>query len=140
MPDRPPHASGRSDRRPKRPARALAVLLAIAGGAPATAAAAPAACDDVRAVEAVRAAASREHVDVSTLQLVVEGPYGRAKFVRTHPTFRAGEALKRKLAKRTFYFVWFHPSFRGQAGVRGTDLWALVDVRGCELLHLARAE
>jgi hypothetical protein len=110
---------------------ALAALLS----APVAAPAAPA-CDDARAVEAVRAAASRERVDLTTLQLVVEGPYGRAKFLRTHPTFPPTPAVKRKLAKRTFWFVWFHPPFQA-AGARGSDLWALVDSARCELLHLA---
>jgi hypothetical protein len=110
----------------------LAALLSV----PLAAAAAPA-CEEPRAVETARAAAAREKVDVSTLQLVVEGPYGRGKFVRTHPTFPPGPAVHRKLAKRTFWFVWFHPPFRA-AGARGSDLWALVDASRCELLHVAR--
>lgn len=115
-----------------RRSHALAVILS----APAPAAAAPA-CDNARAVEAVRAAATRQGVDVSTLQLVVEGPYGRAKFVRTHPTFRLSPTVKGKLAKAAFHFVWFHPPFRG-AGTRGADVWGLVETRRCGLLHLAR--
>jgi len=115
---------------------ALAFLAATLSASGVAAAAAPA-CDDGRAVEAVRAAAARERLDVSTLQLVVEGPYGRAKFIRTHPTFPPSPALKRKLAKRAFYFVWFHAPFRSM-GARGSDLWALVDAERCELLHLAR--
>jgi hypothetical protein len=98
---------------------------------------AAAACDDVRAAEVVRTAAARDQLDLSTLQLVVEGPYARAKFVRTHPTFPAAPAVHRKLGKRTFWFVWFHPPFRA-AGARGTDVWALVDATRCELLHVAR--
>jgi len=108
----------------------LAAPLAAAGVSP---------CDDVRAVETVRAAAARDRVELSNLQLVVEGPYGRAKFVRTHPTFPPSPAVKRKLANRTFWFVWFHPPFRA-AGARGSDLWALVDARRCELLHVARPQ
>ncbi len=115
-------------------AQALAVILS----APAAAVAAVPACDDARAVETVRAAAARESLDVSTLQLVVEGPYGRAKFIRTHPTFRPSPALKRKLARSTFFFVWFHPPFLRTVGARGTDVWGLVDAQGCGLLHLAR--
>jgi hypothetical protein len=111
----------------------VAAMLSASG----TAAAIPA-CDDGHAVVAVRAATARERVDVSTLDLLVEGPYGRAKFIRTHPTFPPSPALKRKLAKRTFYFVWFHPPFRSM-GAGGTDVWALVDAERCELLHLARA-
>jgi hypothetical protein len=108
---------------------------------PAPAAAAPArSCDRDRAVELVREAASRERADVSTLQLVVEGPYGPGKFVRTHPTFRTSPALRRKLARRTFYFVWFHPPFLRAVGARGTDVWALVDASRCGLLHLAREQ
>jgi hypothetical protein len=98
--------------------------------------AAPPACDDRRAVEAVRASATRDGVDLSTLQLAVEGPYGRAKFVRTHPTFPTTPAARKKLAKRTFWFVWFHPPFQS-AGARGSDLWALVDASRCEVLHVA---
>ncbi len=113
----------------------LALAAALAAVPLAAAAAAP--CDDLGAVEAVRTAAAREGVDLSTLQLVVEGPYGRAKFVRTHPTFPPGPAVHRKLAKRTFWFVWFHPPFHA-AGARGSDLWALVDAGRCELLHVAR--
>ena len=113
-------------------AGALSAILA----APAGARAAPP-CDDARAVAAVKAAAAKENVDVSTLQLVVEGPYGRAKFLRTHPTFRTSPALRQKLAKHTFYFVWFHPPFM-RAGAKGSDVWGLVDVKGCGLLHLAR--
>src|SRR5512138_3915186 len=109
----------------------LAPALALA-----LARAAPAPCDEPRAVEAVRAAA-RDRVDFSTLQLVVEGPYRRAKFVRTHPTFPPGPAVHRRLASKTFWFVWFHPPFRS-AGARGSDVWALVDARGCGLLHLSR--
>ena len=116
---------------------AHAFLCAIAV-APARAPAAVPPCDDGRAVERVRAEIARERLDVSTLQLVVEGPYGRAKFLRTHPTFPPGPAVKQKLAKRTFWFVWFHPPFRGSAGARGTDVWALVDAARCDLLHLAR--
>ncbi len=114
-------------------------ILALAAALPAVplAAGRAAPCDDLRAVEAVRTAAAREQVDLSTLQLVVEGPYGRAKFVRTHPTVPPGPAVHRKLAKRTFWFVWFHPPFRG-AGARGSDLWALVDAQRCEVLHVAR--
>ena len=112
---------------------ALAAILA----APAAAPAAPPACDDVRAIAAVKAAAARENVDVSTLQRVVEGPYGRAKFLRTHPTFRTSPALRQKLAKHTFYFVWFHPPFM-RAGAKGSDVWGLVDVQRCGLLHVAR--
>lgn len=97
---------------------------------------AAAACDDGRAVEAVRAAAARAQIDLSTLQLVVEGPYGRAKFVRTHPTFPPSPAVRLKLARRTFWFVWFHPPFR-TTGARASDLWALVDSSRCELLHVA---
>ncbi len=114
----------------------LHATLAALLSSPAAAAAKPA-CDEPRAVETVRAAAAREQVDVSTLQLVVEGPYGRGKFVRTHPTFPPGPAGHRKLAKRTFWFVWFHPPFRA-AGARGSDLWALVDASRCDLLHVAR--
>ncbi len=110
--------------------------LAAALAAPLPAAAAPS-CDDVRAVEAVRAAAAREGVELANLQLVVEGPYGRAKFVRTHPTFPPGPAVHRKLAGKTFWFVWFHPPFRS-AGARGSDLWALVDATRCDLLHVGR--
>ena len=99
-------------------------------------AAAAAACDDARAVAAVRAAAERDRIDLSTLQLVVEGPYGRAKFVRTHPTFPTTPTARRRLAKRTFWFVWFHPPFQ-TVGARGSDLWALVDASRCELLHVA---
>lgn len=116
--------------------RAAAAAIAALLCAPAGAVAAPA-CDDLRAVEVVRTAAAKESVDVSTLQLVVEGPYGRAKFVRTHPTFPAAPAVHRKLGKRTFWFVWFHPPFRA-AGARGSDLWALVDTSRCDLLHVAR--
>src|SRR5512136_805421 len=96
------------------PALAAALLLARAP------AAAPPPCDEPRAVETVRAAA-RDRADFSTLQLVVEGPYRRAKFVRTHPTFPPGPAVHRKLASRTFWFVWFHPPFRS-AGARGSDV------------------
>ena len=117
----------------------LAHAVAMILSAPAAAAAAPLACDDLRAVETVKAEAARRQLDVSTLQLVVEGPYGRAKFVRTHPTFRLAPAVKGKLAKRTFYFVWFHPPFM-RAGARGTDVWGLVDVQRCGLLHLAREQ
>lgn len=113
-------------------------LLAAAVASPVRAAAAAPPCDDGRAVEAVRAELSRERFDVSTLQLVVEGPYDRAKFVRTHPTFPASPAVKQRLAGRRFWFVWFHPPFRGSAGARGTDVWGLVDSARCELLHLAR--
>lgn len=112
-------------------------LLALAVAMTLSAPAAAPPCDDARAVEAVRAEAARQGVDVSTLQLAVEGPYRRPKFVRTHPTFRVSPALNRKLATRTFYFVWFHPPFRG-AGARGADVWALVDAERCGLLHLAR--
>jgi hypothetical protein len=115
----------------------LAQLLVAATLSASLAAAAVPACDDGRAVVAVRAAAAAERLDVSTLDLLVEGPYGRAKFIRTHPTFPPSPALKRKLAKRTFYFVWFHPPFRSM-GARGTDVWSLVDAERCELLHLAR--
>lgn len=118
----------------------MSLLAAIPAPSPAAPPRAPAsvpACDDARAVEAVKAEAARQGIDVSTLQLAVEGPYGRGKFVRTHPTFRTSPALDRKLAKRTFYFVWFHPPFRA-AGTRGTDVWGLVDTRRCELLHLVR--
>jgi len=123
-----------------RAAMALALVAAAPGPdrAPAAAAAIVRACDDGRAVEVVRAVAKRESLDVSTLQLVVEGPYGRAKFIRTHPTFRPSPALKRKLEKRAFYFVWFHPPFLRSAGARGTDVWALVDAERCALMHLAR--
>ncbi len=114
----------------------LALATAALPSAP-LAAGAAAPCDEVRAVDAVRAAAAREQLDVSTLQLVVEGPYGRGKFLRTHPTFPAAPAVQRKLARRTFWFVWFHPPFHG-AGARGSDLWALVDASRCELLHVAR--
>jgi len=117
---------------------AHALVAAILSAASAAAAAVPS-CDDGGAVEVVRTATERERLDVSTLQLVVEGPYGRAKFIRTHPTFPPSPALKRKLAKRTFYFVWFHPPFNRSMGARGTDVWALVDAERCELLHLARA-
>jgi hypothetical protein len=112
---------------------ALAALLF----APAAEPAAAPACDDRRAVEAVRAAAARERIDVSTLQLVVEGPYDRAKFLRTHPSFRPSAAVKQKLAKRKFWFVWFHPSFRGGMGAKGSDVWSLVDAARCELLSLS---
>ncbi len=115
-------------------ARLVPLCLAALLAAPRPAAAPP--CDDGRAVEAVRGAAARASIDLSNLQLVVEGPYGRAKFVRTHPTFPAAPAVKRKLANRTFWFVWFHPPFRS-AGARGSDLWALVDASRCELLHVA---
>lgn len=91
-------------------------------------------------MDVVRAAAGREGADVSTLQLVVEGPYGRGKFTRTHPTFRTSPAVHRRLAKRTFYFVWFHPPFLRSVGARGTDVWGLVDVSRCGLLHLAREQ
>ena len=117
----------------------MKLLLTAAVGAllsaPSAHAGAPA-CDDARAVEAVRTAAARDRFDVTTLQLVVEGPYGRAKFARTHPTFTTGAAAKAKLARRSFWFVWFHPPF-GSGGARGSDLWALVDASRCELLHLA---
>jgi hypothetical protein len=116
-------------------AQALVVILS----APAAAVAGAPACDDARAVDAVRAETARQGLDVSTLQLVVEGPYGRAKFIRTHPTFRTSPALKQKLGKRTFYFVWFHPPFL-RAGAKGTDVWALVDAQRCGLLHLAREQ
>ncbi len=109
-----------------------AILAASRTAAPATA------CDGGRAVEIVTAAAARESLEVSTLQLVLEGPYGRAKFIRTHPTFPASPALKRKLGRRSFYFVWFHPPFNGWAGARGADVWALVDAERCDLLNLAR--
>lgn len=112
---------------------AHALLAAILSGAAAASAAVPA-CDDGRAVETVKAHAAREQLDVSMLQLVVEGPYRPAKFARTHPTFPPSPAVKRKLARRTFWFVWFHPPF----GTRGADLWALVDAGKCDLLHLAR--
>jgi hypothetical protein len=114
-------------------AQALAVVLL----APAAAVAASPACDEAGAVETVRTEAARQGRDVSTLQLVSEGPYDSAKFMRTHPTFRTSPALKRKLAKRTVYFVWFHPPFT-RAGARGTDVWGLVDADRCGLLHLAR--
>jgi hypothetical protein len=116
--------------------RTLVTTIALLLCAPAGASAAPA-CDDLRAVDVARTAAAKEQLDVSTLQLVVEGPYGRGKFIRTHPTFPTAPAVHRKLARRTFWFVWFHPPFRG-AGARGTDLWALVDTSRCELLHVAR--
>ncbi len=116
---------------------AHAFLTAVLSASGAASAAVPA-CDNGRAVEAVRIGIAREHLDVSTLQFVVEGPYGRAKFIRTHPTFPPSSAVKRKLAKRTFYFVWFHPPFHGPMGARGTDVWALVDAAKCDLLHLAR--
>ena len=119
--------------------RLLAQALAVILLAPAAAVAAVPACDDARAVEVVRTEAARQSLDVSTLQLVLEGPYGSAKFIRTHPTFRTSAALKRKLAKRTFYFVWFHPPFM-RAGARGTDVWGLVDAERCGLLHLAREQ
>ncbi len=114
-------------------------VLALAAALPAAplAAARVAQCDEPRAVGAVRSAAARDAIDLSTLQLVVEGPYGRARFVRTHPTFPPGPAVHRKLARRTFWFVWFHPPFHA-AGARGSDLWALVDADRCELLHVAR--
>jgi hypothetical protein len=115
--------------------RALALAAALLA-APLAAAAAPA-CDDTRAVQAVRAQATRDGLDLSALQLVVEGPYGRSKFLRTHPTFPPGPAAQRKLARRSFWFVWFHPPFHA-AGARGSDLWALVDASRCELLHVAR--
>ncbi len=111
---------------------ALAAILAARGAAPGPP------CDGSRAVEEVRAAATRDRLDLSNLQLVVEGPYRHAKVVRTHPTFRADPALKRTVGRRTFYFVWFHPPFLGPRGARGTDLWALVEASRCELLHLAR--
>jgi hypothetical protein len=114
----------------------LPVALAVALLAAHPAAAAPAPCDEAHAVEAVRAAAAKDAIDLATLQLVVEGPYRRAKFVRTHPTFPPGTAASRKLAGRTFYFVWFHPPFR-TAGTRGSDVWALVDAVRCDLLHVA---
>jgi hypothetical protein len=113
-------------------------LAAAALLAPRPAAAAVRDCDGGKAVEAARAATARESLDVSTLQLVVEGPYSRARFVRTHPTFPPSPALKRKLAKRSFYFVWFHPPFNRSLGSRGTDVWALVDDARCEVLHLSR--
>ena len=119
--------------------RLLAPALTLLLSAPAAAFAAAPACDDARAVGAVRAEAARQGLDLSTLQLVVEGPYAGAKFFRTHPTFRSSPALKRKLAKRTVYFVWFHPPFM-RAGSRGTDVWGLVDVERCGLLHLAREQ
>jgi hypothetical protein len=92
-------------------------------------------CDDGRAVEVVRDRSKRDGVDLTDLELVVEGPYGHGKFTRTHPTFPASPALKRKLGNQTFYFVWFHPPFRGSGG---TDLWALVGATRCELLHVGR--
>lgn len=120
------------------PATLLAGALLAAILVPDLAAAAVRDCDGGRAVEAVRAATAREALDVSTLQLVVEGPYGRAKFLRTHPTFPPSPALRRKLAKRSFYFVWFHPPFNRSMGAKGTDVWALVDDARCEVLHLSR--
>ncbi|HEY6006667.1 MAG TPA: hypothetical protein VIV57_27550 [Anaeromyxobacter sp.] len=114
-----------------------AIVAAILSASGAASAAAPA-CDGGRAVEVVRAEASRQRLDVSTLQLVMEGPYARAKFIRTHPAFRPSPAVKQRLAKRTFYFVWFHPPFRDSVGARGTDLWALVGSGRCDLLHLER--
>jgi hypothetical protein len=95
-------------------------------------------CDDRRAVEVVRA--QTEHHDgvpLADLEVVVEGPYGRAKFTRTHPSFRTSAALRRSLGTRTFYFVWFHPPLRG-SGTRGSDVWALVGASRCDLLHVAR--
>jgi hypothetical protein len=114
-----------------------AILAAILSASGAASAAVPA-CDGGRAVEVVRTEAARLRLDVSTLQLVVEGPYARAKFIRTHPAFPPSPAVKQRLAKRTFFFVWFHPPFRGSIGARGTDLWALVDSARCDLLHLER--
>jgi hypothetical protein len=111
----------------------VVAILSLSG----VAAAAVPACDDGPAVAAVRAATARDGIDVSTLQLVVEGPYGRAKFIRTHPSFPPSPALKRKLAKREFYFVWFHPPFRSM-GAKGSDVWALVDAEDCKVLHLTR--
>ena len=116
---------------------ALASLVALLSGK----GAAPGAqlpCDDGRAVETVRAQIARDRIDVSTLQLVVEGPYARAKFVRTHPGFPPGDAVNRKLASRKFWFVWFHPPFRGSLGAKGSDVWALVDAARCDVLHLSR--
>lgn len=114
------------------------LLASILSAPSAAGAAAPPACDGGRAAEVVRAEATRQRLDVSTLQLVVEGPYARAKFLRTHPAFPPGPAVKQRLAKRTFFFVWFHPPFRGSAGARGTDLWGLVDSARCDLLHVER--
>jgi hypothetical protein len=114
------------------------VLGAALAAIPAAAPAAPPVCDDARAVAIVRVAAAREKRDLSTLQLVVEGPFGRAKFARTHPTFRLAPAVAQRLGKRTFYFVWFHPSFSQAYGDRGADVWGLVDASRCDLLHLAR--
>lgn len=114
-----------------------AIVAAILSASAAASAAAPA-CDGGRAVEVVRTEATRQRLDVSTLQLVVEGPYARAKFLRTHPAFPPSPAVKQRLAKRTFYFVWFHPPFRGSIGARGTDVWGLVDSVRCDLLHLDR--
>jgi hypothetical protein len=114
-----------------------AVVAAILSTSGAASAAAPA-CDGGRAVEVVRAEAARQSLDVSTLQLALEGPYARAKFLRTHPAFRPGPAVKQRLGKGTFFFVWFHPPFRGSAGARGTDLWGLVGSARCDLLHVER--
>ncbi len=117
-------------------AQALAAAAILsATGAPL--AAAPR-CDRERAVEIVRDEAAREQLDLSNLQLAVEGPYGRAKFVRTHPTFHASPDVLRRIAKRTFYFVWFHPPFLRSVGARGADVWGLVDASRCELLHVER--
>jgi hypothetical protein len=113
-------------------------LLASALAAQAGRAAAAPACDGSRAVEVVKADAARQSLDLSTLQLVVEGPYTRAKFLRTHRAFPPGPAVKQRLARRTFWFVWFHPPFRGSIGARGTDHWALVDSVRCDLLHVER--
>ncbi len=116
---------------------ALATLAAILS-APAAAAAAGQACDRARAVDVLKAAAAREGVDVSTLELAVEGPYAPAKFVRTHPTFPLGSAVRRKLGKRPLFFVWFHPPFSRSFGAKGADVWALVGEVRCEILHLVR--
>jgi hypothetical protein len=116
----------------------LASALAAQAGRAAAAPAPAPACDGSRAVEVVKAEAARQALDLSSLQLVVEGPYTRAKFLRTHHAFPPGPAVKQRLARRTFWFVWFHPPFRGSIGARGTDLWALVDSARCDLLHVER--
>jgi hypothetical protein len=116
---------------------AHALLASMLSAPPAGRAAAPP-CDGGRAVEVVRAEAARQQLDVSTLQLAVEGPYARARFVRTHRAFPTGPAVKQRLAKRTFWFVWFHPPFRESLGAKGADLWALVDSARCDLLHVER--